>query len=149
VNFKHAGNRPDIDDCREFRQDLLSFVRVTLPSFLGLDYDGVSLVQLVAHTRTRNHLRTAEGKLAEGLFGESAAASTVAFCALSESHRTSPSRSQGRGSFGRIVDEMSRPPVTPLSASASYSSQYSKCRRAQCPIVFGSLGSLRPVSFPW
>jgi hypothetical protein len=60
TNFKHFGLEPREQDARKFRRDLEDFFPVALKQFLGVNFEEISLIALVGHRRTENHLRAAE-----------------------------------------------------------------------------------------
>lgn len=73
VHFKHHGLEPVLADVLKFRADLDAFFPISVRAFLGMDYERISLTDLIQHTRTRNWLRDAErslenGKLADCVF---------------------------------------------------------------------------------
>ena len=79
LNFKHYGLQPKHEDAIKFRRDLEAFFPAALSTFMGLNYDSLSLIDLVGHCRTKNYLKRAERLLDEQEYRQSIEASTVAF----------------------------------------------------------------------
>jgi len=63
VSFKHHGLEPRNEDAWKFRGNLESFFPTAVDSFFGINYEMVSLTDLVQHTRTRIWLRRADRSL--------------------------------------------------------------------------------------
>jgi hypothetical protein len=79
VNFKHFGLEPKHEDVTKFHRDLEAFFPAAIRSFLDLDYDLLSLIDLVEHCRTRNYLKEAEKIIEADEFKASVQASAIAF----------------------------------------------------------------------
>jgi hypothetical protein len=79
VSFKHHAMGPKDEDARKFRRDLDSFFPTATRDFLGLDYEEVTLADLVQHTRSRNWLKRAVQSSEKGDYCCSAFESAVAF----------------------------------------------------------------------
>lgn len=60
VNFKHFGLEPKEQDARKFRRDLETFFPVALRQFFRIGFEDVSLINIIGHRRTQNHLHRAE-----------------------------------------------------------------------------------------
>lgn len=79
VSFKHFGLEPKEDDVKKFRRDLEGFFPNATKLFLDVDFDSISLTNLIGHKRTENHLNEAERFIAEGNYKESICSSAKAF----------------------------------------------------------------------
>lgn len=79
LNFKHFGLQTKHEDVVKFRKDLDAFFPSTLNTFLDISYDSISLIDLIEHCRTKNHLRTAEKFIESGNYRESIQSSAIAF----------------------------------------------------------------------
>ncbi len=79
VGFKHHGLSPRKNDVLKFSSDLDSFYPQAFEDFLDVDFNTVSLVDLVLYARTRNHLKAAEEYHAEQNYRESVFSSAKAF----------------------------------------------------------------------
>lgn len=77
VNFKHLGMAPRDEDARKFRADLEGFFPSALKDFLDIDYERISLVSLIQHTRTRNWMEKAEQALSDGKYTDCVVNSAV------------------------------------------------------------------------
>lgn len=78
VGFKHMGLAPRDEDVRKFRRDLEGFFPNAVSSFLGVDFDRLSLASLIRHKRTRNWLEKAELELTNNSFYSSITCAAVA-----------------------------------------------------------------------
>ena len=79
VNFKHFGLEPRFEDTKKIKNDLEGFLPNSLRTFLDIDYDSISLISLIGHTRTENFLKKAESLIAQGRYSESIAETAIAF----------------------------------------------------------------------
>lgn len=79
LNFKHFGLQPKREDAVKFQRDLESFFPSAFGTFLGLNYDSLTLIDLVNHCRTRNHLKIAEQQVEAQHYDQSVQSSAVAF----------------------------------------------------------------------
>jgi len=79
VNFKHYAVQPDLGEARKFKNDLDAFFPKALNNFLNLDYEDISLVDLIGHRRTANWLHKAEKHLSQAEYPEVCACSAVGF----------------------------------------------------------------------
>jgi len=79
VNFKHFGLQPKHEDVRKFNRDLQAFFPAATRTFLNLDFESLSLINLINHQRVRNFLARAEIQLDSENNSESIHASAVAF----------------------------------------------------------------------
>jgi len=66
VNFKHFGLEPKIGDSNKFKNDLNGFFPNAIKDFMGIDFDSLSLTNLIGHRRTENHLNIAQKLINEG-----------------------------------------------------------------------------------
>lgn len=78
VGFKHEGLEPRDEVARKFRSDLEAFFPSLLKSFLGIDYERISLVSLIARIRIRNWMQESEKLLMADDYEKSIACSAVA-----------------------------------------------------------------------
>lgn len=85
VSFKHAAILPHSDDIRKIQHSLDAFFAALALRFFALDFDDVSLVGLVRHTRTANWLRAAEGHLSHSEYDLAVEASAKAFAVFMNS----------------------------------------------------------------
>ena len=79
VNFKHFGLQPKHEDVTKFHRDLEAFFPAATKTFLDIDYDFLSLIDLIEHCRTRNHMKEAERLIESDAFEASVQASSIAF----------------------------------------------------------------------
>lgn len=79
VTFKHYAVRPEIEDVKKFSSQLAEFYPIALKKFMNLDYENLSLVNLVKHTRTKNWLKKAEEYIDKAKYPEASACSRIAF----------------------------------------------------------------------
>lgn len=71
VMFKHHGLEPREEDVAKYRATLDAFFPVSVAGFLGIDYERVTLTELIQHTRSRNWLRGAEEYFAASKYADS------------------------------------------------------------------------------
>lgn len=79
VNFKHFGLEPKEEDVNKFICDLEGFFPSVLRSFLDIDFESISLANLIGHKRTENFLHKAERLIAEGDYEGAIRAIAIAF----------------------------------------------------------------------
>ena len=79
VNFKHFGLEPRFEDTKKIKNDLEGFFPNSLRTFLDIDYDSISLISLIGHTRTENFLKKAESFIIERNYRESITEIAIAF----------------------------------------------------------------------
>ena len=60
INFKHYGNEPIKNDVLKFSKDLEVFFPKVLRLFLDIDFNSISLADLIEHKRTENYIKKAE-----------------------------------------------------------------------------------------
>jgi len=65
VSIKHYGIRPYIDDCKTFHENVYSFFKETSKSHLQIDFDSVSLVNLISEKKLKTIMKQAEVDLKE------------------------------------------------------------------------------------
>ena len=63
VNFKHYGNLPDISEAKKFQGYSEEFLRVSFNEFFNLDFDSISLSQLIPFDDVRDSVESAEKAL--------------------------------------------------------------------------------------
>lgn len=78
VNFKHYGNLPAPGEVEKFVGYAEESLREAMRQFFNVDFDSLSLADLVTDDLVRNKLKLAEQLLAEGSFKESVQASSEA-----------------------------------------------------------------------
>jgi len=79
VDFKHLGILPTHDDCMDSERSLDSFFSSVSKSILGVDFNSISLSDLVEHEKIKKHLKESEYHLSENRFSESISESSKAF----------------------------------------------------------------------
>ena len=79
VNFKHFGLEPKIEDVLKFRNDLESFFPTSIKTFLNIDFESISLTNLIGHKRTENFLNRAEQLIYDGDYKNSICSTAIAF----------------------------------------------------------------------
>ncbi len=72
VGFKHYGNLPARSEVKKFQSYVEEFFRVATPEHFGVEFDALSLVDLVADAKVQEHLRLAEQKITSNDFTEAA-----------------------------------------------------------------------------
>ena len=60
VSLKHYGIRPYIDDCKTFHKNVYSFFKETSKSHLRIDFDSISLVNLLSEKKLNTIMKQAE-----------------------------------------------------------------------------------------
>ncbi len=60
VSIKHYGIRPYIDDCKTFHENVYSFFKETSKSHLQIDFDSVSLVNLISEKKLKTIMKQVE-----------------------------------------------------------------------------------------
>lgn len=65
VSLKHYGIRPYIDDCKTFHKNVYSFFKETSKSHLKIDFDSISLVNLLSEKKLKTIMKQAEVDLKE------------------------------------------------------------------------------------
>ena len=65
VSLKHYGIRPYIDDCKTFHKNVYSFFKETSKSHLKIDFDSISLVNLLSEKKLKTIIKQAEVDLKE------------------------------------------------------------------------------------
>jgi len=60
VSIKHYGIRPYIDDCKTFHKNVYSFFKETSKSHLKIDFDSISLVNLLSEKKLNTIMKQAE-----------------------------------------------------------------------------------------
>jgi len=86
VSFKHVGLEPKKEDVIKFRNDLESFFPVVINTFLGVDYNLLSLVKLIGYRRVENFLSKAEKYLEQDLYEDSLEMASIAFTLYRRNH---------------------------------------------------------------
>lgn len=66
VGFKHYGNLPAPTEARKHHTYVEDFLRQAIQNHFGVNFDDLSLVELVADQEIRNRLRVAEANIAAG-----------------------------------------------------------------------------------
>lgn len=79
LNFKHFGLEPRVEDVKKFERDLDGFFPNTVQMFLGVDYDSISLVHLIGHTRTENYLLKVEDGIISNDYESAVLNSAISF----------------------------------------------------------------------
>jgi len=65
VSVKHYGIRPYIDDCKTFRKNVYLFFKETSKSHLNIDFDSISLANLLSEKKLKTIMKQAEVDLKE------------------------------------------------------------------------------------
>jgi hypothetical protein len=79
TNFKHFGLQPKHEDVVKFQRDLDGFFSTSLYTFLDLDFDSLSLINLVAHCRVKIYLKKSEELFNSDDYQGAVGASATAF----------------------------------------------------------------------
>ncbi|MDY0221496.1 MAG: hypothetical protein RBR67_10200 [Desulfobacterium sp.] len=103
VNFKHFGLEPKIEDAKKLKNDLEGFFPNSLSTFLNIDYNSISLTNLIRNTRIENFLNKAEECISDNNYGESVNNSAIAF-GIYQSHFLNVYNSLKLNSFNRSDD---------------------------------------------
>lgn len=101
VNFKHFGLEPKIEDVLKFRNDLESFFPTSIKTFLDIDFESISLTNLICHRRTENFLYRAEQLIYDGDYKNSISSIAIAF-AIFQSHLITGDYDYKRDPFRRL-----------------------------------------------
>lgn len=70
INFKHYGNMPAPTEAIKFLGYTEEFLRETIRLFFNLDFDAISMVDLITNVEIRNRLKEAELLLVKGDLGK-------------------------------------------------------------------------------
>jgi hypothetical protein len=70
VGFKHYGNLPAGSEAKKFQSYVEEFFHLATPEHFGIEFDAISLVDLVANEKVQEHLRIAEQQIASSNFQE-------------------------------------------------------------------------------
>lgn len=71
VNFKHYGNLPDVSESKKFCDYTEEFLRASFEIFFNINFDELSLIEIVPFEDVRNYLKAADDALASGSVKES------------------------------------------------------------------------------
>lgn len=86
VGFKHYGNLPASSETKKFQSYVEDFFRTATPEHFAVEFDSLSLVDLVTDVKVREHLKLAEQGISVGEFlvaaGELAKAKSLLFSTL-------------------------------------------------------------------
>ena len=119
--LKHRGNLPSKHDVEAFRAGTALFFEESCQNVLGIDFQSISLAELVALKPARLALRTAESLLENGKYKESAEHSSLAFDNLLKDYETRKSDDFRESPF-RVLDRHGLPShrfgASPLGPSA-------------------------------
>jgi len=66
VNFKHYGNLPAETEARKHRGYVEDCLREAMPQHFGVNFDELSLIDLVSNTSVRTHLSDAQERIGAG-----------------------------------------------------------------------------------
>jgi hypothetical protein len=108
VNFKHFGLLPTDDDVSKLLTDVSAFLEATTRSLLQLEYEHVSLRNLVGHRRTENWLASAERHLDAGEFRDAVTDAAFAFRIAQERFRPDPQGSPLAHRRSRATPELAQ-----------------------------------------
>ncbi len=107
VGFKHYGNLPASSEAKKFQGYVEDFFRAAIPDHFGIEFDSLSLVDLVVDAKVREHIKVAERQIGAGEFkeaaGELARAKTLLFSAL---HKYIPRVDRGLGDADRVLNSL-------------------------------------------
>lgn len=107
VGFKHYGNLPASSEAKKFQGYVEEFFHAATPDHFGVEFDSLSLVDLVAEDKVREHLKLAEQRIAAGEFqeaaGELAIAKSLLFSAL---HKYIPKVDRGLRDADRVLNSV-------------------------------------------
>lgn len=79
VSFKHFGLEPKEQDAIKIRRDLEVFFPLAFTQFFAIDFEFVSLVDLIGHRRTENFLHEAERAIEQEEYQKAVFSSATAF----------------------------------------------------------------------
>lgn len=65
INFKHYGNLPDVSESKKFCDYTEEFLRFSMDMYFGINFDHLSMVEIVPYEDVRIHLKSAEKLLDE------------------------------------------------------------------------------------
>lgn len=82
VDFKHHGTMPSSTNIEEFRISTSTFLKENTPLVFGINFENISIVEIVTYENTRNSLKAALDLLNRGQFRESVEKSGLAFAQL-------------------------------------------------------------------
>lgn len=102
VALKHHGIMPSRADLEAFTVSSCSFFQENTPLVFGVAFDELSLADLIADEKCRQHLRQAEKDLAAGQLDDSLKNSAIAFAFLCARHGI---EHKGRETLSRKADD--------------------------------------------
>lgn len=114
VNFKHHGNLPNEQDMEFYRVTAKSFFDENSPVLFGLEFDAVSLVDLVRSDSAKARVKDAEREWASKSVPDAYASLRMAFDELLRSYRISKRDRFGRDAFDLGPGFAFRAPTTGL-----------------------------------
>jgi hypothetical protein len=79
ANFKHSGLEPKEQDAIKIRRDLEVFFPRAFNQFFTIDFDLISLIDLIGHRRTENFLHEAERAIEQEDYQKALRSSVIAF----------------------------------------------------------------------
>lgn len=107
IGFKHYGNLPASSETKKFQSYVEDFFRAATLEHFGIEFDSLSLIDLVADAKVREHLKLAEQRIGAGEFqeaaGELAKAKSLLFSAL---HKYIPKVDRDLHNADRILNSV-------------------------------------------
>jgi hypothetical protein len=92
IDFKHHGNLPSTQSLASARADVASFLEGNIPLVFGIDYDRISMADLIPQHRTRHLVGKADRLEAQDRRTEAMAYLTYAFSELTTGPASAPVR---------------------------------------------------------
>ena len=92
VNLKHSGIRPNESEVESTRGSVTSFFEDTTPIIFDVDFDKISMADLVAFIPARERLNLATVPMEQDKFGESLIEISIAFDMIVEDYETRNAR---------------------------------------------------------
>lgn len=99
VNFKHHGILPSTLDVEGYRSSCMNFFNENTNPIFGIDFESISLINLVKYPDVQSMLQTAEKMMGEGNLQESMNAIGTAFQIMINSYMKRKTTNSGRSPF--------------------------------------------------
>jgi hypothetical protein len=99
VEFKHHGTMPSRTDIETFRANALSFLNENTQLVFSIDFDTISLVEVIGYASCRATLKEASDFVAQGDFKQSLEKSALAFLKLIDEYEDTKRTKFGRSPF--------------------------------------------------
>lgn len=104
LNFKHFGLEPKEADAKKFKLNIEDFFPFAVQSFLDIDFESISLTNLIGHRRTEKFLNEAERLINKEDYEGAIRSTTIAFT-IFRAHCKSYTDKFQRDTFHKFKDQ--------------------------------------------